>query len=393
MVKKIQSHSPAVSEALGQSEAFLAFQERLSAVAGVARPVILIGERGSGKELAAIRLHYLSPRWGEPFVALNCAALPESLLESELFGHEAGAFTGAARTRHGRFEAAHHGTLFLDEAASIPLPVQEKILRVVEYGTFERLGSSDARHVDVRLIAAASADLAALARQGKFKPDLLDRLSFEVLHLPPLRCRVGDVALLASHFAARMQAELGYKSAPDFAPEALAALKAHPWPGNVRELKNVVERAVFRAAGKRIRHVDFDPFASPFPPLAAPVAAASLPAVPASPSPAAAPPTLPGLPASLPEALARLEQALVHEALAKARHNQRRAAELLGLSYHAFRGVYRRVRADEGSAMEETKSRGGGLGAVLPGMISPAAGRPPGAEIAGRSRLGRAERD
>jgi psp operon transcriptional activator len=345
MANKIAHHTPAIQEALGQSEAFLSFQERLSAVAAVERPVIFIGERGTGKELAAIRLHYLSPRWDMPFVALNCAALPESLLESELFGHEAGAFTGAARTRHGRFEAAHGGTLFLDEAASIPLSVQEKILRVVEYGAYERLGSSEQRRVNVRLIAAANVDLAALARDGRFKPDLLDRLSFEVLHLPPLRCRHGDIALLAAHFAARMQAELGHADPPEFYPEALAALEAHPWPGNVRELKNVVERAVFRAAGKRIRRLEFMPFASPFPPL---VASASPP--PPFDAPVAA--RAPDLPVSLPAAVADLERRLVHEAMAAARHNQRRAAELLGLSYHAFRGVYRRVAMGGGG---ETK--------------------------------------
>ncbi|MEF3698117.1 phage shock protein operon transcriptional activator [Desulfolutivibrio sp.] len=347
MANSYHSSDQGLSEAIGQSDAFLAFQERLSAVAGVSRPVILLGERGTGKELAAIRLHYLSRRWDKPLITLNCAALPASLLESELFGHEPGAFTGALKVRHGRFEAARQGTLFLDEAASVPLSVQEKILRVVEYGTFERLGSSEQKRVDVRLIAAANADLAAMARQGTFKPDLLDRLSFEVLHLPPLRVRHGDIPLLAARFAARMQAELGHKSPPEFSAQAMAALEAHPWPGNVRELKNVVERAVFRAAGKRIRQVDFDPFASPFPPLPAPVASASSPAVPASPAAAISSPDSPSLPASLPDALARLEHRLVHDALAAANHNQRRAAELLGLSYHAFRGVYRRARREE----------------------------------------------
>ncbi|WP_309550354.1 sigma 54-interacting transcriptional regulator [Desulfolutivibrio sulfodismutans] len=350
MANSYQAPEQAVSEAIGQSDAFLAFQERLSAVAGVARPVILLGERGTGKELAAIRLHYLSTRWDKPLLTLNCAALPASLLESELFGHEPGAFTGALKVRHGRFEAARQGTLFLDEAAAIPLSVQEKILRVVEYGTFERLGSSEQKRVDVRLIAAANADLAAMARQGTFKPDLLDRLSFEVLHLPPLRARHGDIPLLAARFAARMQAELGHKSPPEFTSAAMATLEAHPWPGNVRELKNVVERAVFRAAGKRIRQVDFDPFASPFPPLPplpAPAFTAP-PAVQASLSAAPLPSDPPSLPASLPDALASLENRLVHDALAKANHNQRRAAELLGLSYHAFRGVYRRVRGGKG---------------------------------------------
>ncbi len=335
-------------EALGQSDAFLAFQERLSGVARVDRPVILLGERGAGKELAATRLHFLSRRWDKPFLALNCAALPEALLESELFGHEPGAFTGAVKIRHGRFEAAHHGTLFLDEAAAMPPHVQEKILRVVEYGTFERLGSSEPRRVDVRLLVAANADLAALARQGKFRRDLLDRLSFEVLHLPPLRCRHGDVELLARHFAARMHAELGRPGAPEFSAQALAALHAHPWPGNVRELKNVVERAVFRAAGKRIRRVDFDPFTSPFPPLppeAAPAGDSSPPPAPAPRQDPPGHPPVPPLPASFPAALAVFEQTMLRNALAAARNNQRRAAGLLGLTYHAFRGLYRKHAA------------------------------------------------
>ena len=191
-------------EALGRSEAFLDFQARLSRVAAIDRPVLLVGERGTGKELAARRLHYLSLRWDHPLVALNCAALAPSLIESELFGHEAGAFTGAQQRRAGRFEAADTGTLFLDEIGSIPLQVQEKILRVVEYGTFERVGSADVVEVDARIVGATNADLRALVCEGRFKQDLLDRLSFEVLHVPPLRERAEDLLLLANHFAAHM---------------------------------------------------------------------------------------------------------------------------------------------------------------------------------------------
>jgi psp operon transcriptional activator len=224
----------------------------------------------------------------------------------------------------------------------MPAHVQEKILRVVEYGTFERLGASDPRRVDVRLVVAANADLAGLARQGKFRRDLLDRLSFEVLHLPPLRCRHGDVELLARHFAARMQAELGRPGPPEFSAEALAALHTHPWPGNVRELKNVVERAVFRASGGRVRHVDFDPFASPFPP---PPDAVSVPSPVPRQDPPGRPTAVPPLPASFPAALAVFEQTMLRNALAAARHNQRRAAGLLGLTYHAFRGLYRKHAA------------------------------------------------
>ncbi|MDH4012173.1 MAG: sigma 54-interacting transcriptional regulator, partial [Desulfobacterales bacterium] len=195
--------STVITEALGQSEPFLEFQERLSRAAPINRPVLLIGERGTGKELAAARLHYLSNRWQAPMVALNCAALSPSLIESELFGYEKGAFTGALQRRFGRFESADRGTLFLDEIGSIPLEVQEKILRVVEYNVFERVGSSESIEVDVRIIAATNADLNDLARQNRFKRDLLDRLSFEVLFLPPLRERKEDIALLAGHFAGR----------------------------------------------------------------------------------------------------------------------------------------------------------------------------------------------
>jgi len=248
-------------EALGQSDAFLSFTEQLSRVARVNRPVLLIGERGSGKELAAAKLHYLSSRWESPLVALNCAALAPALIEAELFGHERGAFTGAMHERAGRFEAADGGTLLLDEIGLIPIEAQEKILRAVEYGSFERVGSSRPTSVDVRIIGATNADLPALARSGRFKEDLLDRLSFEVLHVPPLRERREDISLLARHFASRMAAELGMEEPPAFSRAAEAALLAHSWPGNVRELKNVVERAVYRADGGRVEEIVFDPFA------------------------------------------------------------------------------------------------------------------------------------
>lgn len=251
-------------EARGESEAFLQFQDDLSRVADVDRPVLVIGERGSGKELATYRLHYLSKRWDGPFVALNCSALPQTLLEAELFGHEAGAFTGASKRRKGRFEEAEGGTLFLDEIGLIPLEVQEKILRVVEYGRFERVGSSVPIEVNVRIIGATNADLKALSRQGKFKEDLLDRLSFEVLFLPPLRARKEDILLLARYFAASMFQELGKSGVPYFSEEAEKALMEYAWPGNIRELKNVVERAVYRSETDEIDSLVFDPFKNPF---------------------------------------------------------------------------------------------------------------------------------
>ena len=251
-------------DAIGQSEAFLDFQEKLSRVARINRPLLLMGERGTGKELAASRLHYLSLRWKEPFVALNCAALSPTLIESELFGHEKGAFTGATSMRKGRFEAADGGTLFLDEIGMIPLETQEKILRVVEYGAFERVGGSTAVEVDVRIVGATNADLLHLTRQGTFKRDLLDRLSFEVLFLPPLRERHGDIPLMADYFARRMAYELEWEEMPTFSEAVLAQMETYAWKGNVRELKNVVERAVYRSPGPHITHVDFEPFRSPY---------------------------------------------------------------------------------------------------------------------------------
>ena len=326
-----------VEEALGRSEEFLAFQDRLSQVAGIDRPVLIVGERGTGKELAARRLHYLSPRWEGALVALNCAALSPGLIESELFGHEAGAFTGAVQRRAGRFEAADGGTLFLDEIANIPLEVQEKVLRVVEYGTFERVGSAQRVEVDVRIVGATNADLAGLAGEGRFKRDLLDRLSFEVLFLPPLRDREGDVALLANHFAARMAFELGRSEVPVFSAAALAALETHPWPGNVRELKNVVERAVCHAESSAIGHIEFDPFRSPYAPRPRRPAAEE-----GAEAQSDAAPQGPAERTPLKEAVRDLEVRLLREGLKEARYNQKEAARLLGLTYHQFRGLYRK---------------------------------------------------
>ena len=328
-------------EALGKSDLFLDFQERLARCAKVERPVLLIGERGTGKELAAARVHFLSRRWGGPFVKLNCAALSPTVLESELFGHELGAFTGAARRRVGRFEAASSGTLFLDEIGQMPMPLQEKILRVVEYGSFERVGSSESVHVDVRLVGATNADLPAMVAAGQFKADLLDRLSFEVMIVPPLRERgAGDIDLFARHFATRMAAELGRESIPEFTPRAQASLREYPWPGNVREMKNVVERAVCRAEEDQpIDEIIFDPFAQASRALSSTSAPAAAPGTASSDKTG-----LPAyqLPVNLPDLLAETERSLLQQALTQTRYRQREAAVLLGLSYDQFRGLYRR---------------------------------------------------
>ena len=331
MYKTFIKTSSASTEEIGQSEVFLAFQERLSRVAPIQRPVLLIGERGTGKELAAARLHYLSGRWQKPFLALNCASLAPALIESELFGYERGAFTGALQRRAGRFEAADGGTLFLDEIGNVPLETQEKILRVVEYHVFERVGSAERVEVDVRILAATNANLAEMAAAGRFRPDLLDRLSFEVLVVPPLRERSGDILLLARHFAARMARELERTQIPEFSAEACSLLESHSWPGNVRELKNVVERAVYRSDSAVVHEIVFDPFADAAtgksrPPDLSPGA---------GPSPKAA---------SMPAAVRDLKLRMLTSALERSRFNQRKAAAMLGLTYDQFRGLYRRFK-------------------------------------------------
>ena len=326
-----------VGEALGESDVFLAFQEQLSRVAGIDRPVLIVGERGTGKELAARRLHYLSARWERPLVTLNCAALAPSLLEAELFGHEAGAFTGATRQRSGRFEAADGGTLFLDEIGLIPVVVQEKILRAVEYGGFERVGSSVATYVDTRIVAATNVDLPRLAEEGRFKQDLLDRLSFEVLYLPPLRHRAGDTMLLARHFASAMAVELDLARVPRFSTNAVKALESYNWPGNIRQIKNVVERAVFHSEGRPIERIDFDPFHA----ARMPEGATRQPTTPGRATPAALSPARP-----LREALRELEIRAVRDALEQAHYHQGKAAGLLGLTYDQFRRLYRKYKAE-----------------------------------------------
>lgn len=327
------------AEALGQSEPFLHFQEKLSRVAVVDRPVLLIGERGTGKELAAGRVHFLSRRWEKPFITLNCAALSATLIESELFGYERGAFTGAESRRTGRFEAADGGTLFLDEIGNIPMEAQEKILRVVEYGFFERVGSSKPVEVDVRIVGATNADLPAMAHSGKFRQDLLDRLSFEVLFLPPLRSRDEDIMLLAHHFAGRMSYELGRDFPPEFSDEAITEMETYPWPGNIRELKNVVERAVYSTGDDRIESIVFDPFISPYKPFIKSVAQ-GIKETEVSEQQKIVPEK------SLKQAMKDYEQEILRKAFVKNRYNRKKTAELLGLSYDQLRGLIRKYGAD-----------------------------------------------
>lgn len=315
-------------DALGESEEFLEFQSRVSKAAQVERSVLIIGERGSGKEIAASRIHYLSPRWQGPFVALNCAALTPSLIESELFGHEAGAYTGASGRRKGRFEEAHGGTLFLDEIGLIPLEVQEKILRVVEYGRFERVGSSKPVEVDVRIVGATNADLASLSEEGKFKKDLLDRLSFEVLFIPPLRHRGKDIWLLALYFANRMAMEMGRPGTVEFSEEVMDELQNYQWPGNVRELKNVVERAVYSCENYPIDSIRIDPFQNPYELKTTNEQSEKRPVI----------------LNEFKQAIRELEISFLKNALNEGKFNQKKAAQLLDLSYDQFRGLYRKYK-------------------------------------------------
>jgi psp operon transcriptional activator len=334
------------SQFIGQSTEFLDAVERASLAAPMNRPVLVIGERGTGKELIAERLHRLSQRWDGPLVTLNCAALPETLIEAELFGHEAGAFTGATRAREGRFEEADGGTLFLDELGNLSLGAQERLLRAVEYGEVTRIGASRPMRVDVRIVGATNENLPKMAETGRFRADLLDRLSFDVITLPPLRVRDGDIPVLSEYFGRRMAAELEWAQWPGFGELAMRAMENYLWPGNVRELRNVVERAVYRwnDANQPIDYIQFDPFESPW-----------------TTSGARPDPIIPTAPVDRQPASDRFstdlseynpaahdvddfkavteafEKAVLEQALAKSRYNQRQTAKALNLSYDQLR--------------------------------------------------------
>ena len=341
---------------IGESEVFLDFQQRIADAAAVDRSVLVIGERGSGKEMAASRLHYLSKRWQKNLVTVNCAALAPTLIESELFGYEQGAFTGANKTRKGRFEEAQGGTLFLDEIGNIPMQVQEKILRVVEYGTYERVGSSVTHEADVRIIGATNADLKQMCKEGKFKEDLLDRLSFEVVFIPPLRERGDDILLLANYFAQRMAMECG-QDIPVFTEDVQQMLKTYSWPGNVRELKNTIERAVYRSKGDIISSIVLDPFRNPYTyetndvpggiSNAEKVLEVEKTDMSESDQAGKKEFSFDSLPLdSLDQTKDALEASFVQRALKQAQGNQREAAKLMKITYDQFRGLYRKHKVN-----------------------------------------------
>ena len=336
--------SPESQPIIGEAPAFLEMLEHVSRAAPLSKPVLVVGERGTGKELIASRLHFLSERWEQRVVKVNCAALTESILESELFGHEAGAFTGAARTHIGHFERADGGTLILDELATISLRMQEKILRTIEYGEIQRVGGNETLRVDVRIVGSTNADLQSLADRGQFRKDLLDRLAFDVITVPPLRDRVEDILPLAHAFAINMASELKWSFFPGFSARATSALLRNKWPGNVRELKFAIERSVYRSTEPEQPIVDIvlDAFDSPYK-IAAPDVREE---------PKLRRRKAPLLPTDLKQRLVDTEVDLLEAALEKARFNQRMAADLLGLSYHQFRGKLRkfRIRSKPGTA-------------------------------------------
>jgi DNA-binding NtrC family response regulator len=243
-------------EIIGQSTALNAALDQVRRVAPTDATVLLAGESGTGKELFARQVHHQSGRRKQAFLAINCAAIPENLLESELFGYEKGAFTGAVASKRGKFEIADRGTLFLDEIGDLSPALQGKVLRVIEQKQFERVGGNETRSVDIRLVAATNKNLIGLVQAGIFRQDLFFRLSVFPVTVPPLRDRQGDIALLARHFVGRFAAEQKRKAPVELSPEALQAMERYPWPGNVRELENSIERALILGEGDSIRPED-----------------------------------------------------------------------------------------------------------------------------------------
>ena len=343
---------------LGQSNNFLEVLEQISQIAPLNKPVLIIGERGTGKELVAARMHFLSKRWEQTYLTLNCAALNESLLESELFGYEAGAFTGAAKRREGRFETADNGTLFLDELSNTSGMVQEKLLRVIEYGEFERVGGSRSVKVDVRIVAATNEDLPALADSGEFRADLLDRLAFDVITLPPLRERREDIMMLAENFAINMARELEMELFSGFTEKAKRTLLDYQWPGNIRELKNVVERAVYRSNSPNlpVHNIVLDPFESIYRPQKRVKTQDRMIQPEVVTYPIASTENMSKdhiqteiskkssfvFPVDLKELSQEFEVDLINQALTDSQFNQKKTAEKLGLTYHQLRGYLKK---------------------------------------------------
>ena len=353
---------------IGQSNNFLEVLEQISQIAPLSKPVLIIGERGTGKELVAARLHYLSRRWDQNYLKLNCAALNENLLESELFGYDSGAFTGASKRHEGRFERADNGTLFLDEIANTSGLIQEKLLRVVEYGEFERVGGSRTIKTNARLVAATNEDLPSMAAAGEFRADLLDRLAFDVITLPPLRERLDDILVLAEHFAINMARELEFELFSGFTEKAKRALLEYHWPGNIRELKNVVERSVYRCNNPHlpVHELVIDPFESPYRPSKRIKTQDRIIATPTSDIAEQSIETPKKLvqkiqpmakalqfPLSLKTLSQDYEVDLIKSALANCQYNQKKTADALELTYHQLRGYLKKYNLLDSSSSDE----------------------------------------
>jgi two-component system response regulator HydG len=326
---------------IGNAPSFRAALDALRQAAPTSATVLLHGESGTGKELAARMVHDLSPRAAGPFVPINCAAIPETILESELFGYEKGAFTGATGRKEGRFERAHGGTLFLDEVGEMSPSVQVKLLRVLQDGVIERLGGTQPVQVDVRLVAATNKELAQEVKGGRFREDLFYRLNVIAIRLPPLRERRQDIPLLASAFLRRLAQKHG-KTIEGFTPAALAALEGYAWPGNVRELEHAVERAVVLSRGGLVGEADLPEPAR----QAAGGAVAS--------GAGAAPPG--SISVAIGTPMEEVERLVIRETLRHTRGDKNLAAQLLGI---AARTIYRKLDRDEEGRLVEPGGAGG----------------------------------
>jgi len=336
-LKKRLLHRDRGDAMLGTSAAMQRLREQVARVARTEATVLVLGESGTGKELVADAIHYASPRAQGPLVKLNCAAIPETLLEDELFGHERGAFTGADQRRKGRFEQAHGGTLFLDEIGELPLALQVKLLRLLQEHTFARLGGTESIRSDVRVVCATNQDLEARVRDGTFREDLYYRINVVPLHVPPLRERGDDVLLLARHFA-REAGERNGRPIESLARGAAATLRAHRWPGNVRELRNVLERAVIMGSGPVLEAAEMTLGAG-------------------GPAPARGPEE--GGDGRLVERLMsseipfeEFERELLVRALRKTRGNQSRAARMLGMTRRTLQYRIDKFKIDTASMRE-----------------------------------------
>lgn len=329
---------------IGQSESFHALLDKVSDAASLDRPVIVVGERGTGKEMIASRLHFLSPRWEAQFVKVNCAAFTDTMLDRELFGQS---FMDGREDTNGRFYEADGGTIFLDNIDKLSPRLQEKLMRAAEYGEYEAGGEAHTQHVNVRIITATGKDLPAAAARGEFRADLVDRLAFDVITIPPLRYRPDDIAPLAEHFGRKLAVSLGAESFPGFSPDVMTEMETLTWRGNVRELKAVIERNVAQAflrdesLSTPISTLQLDPFDGPYrlrevePSIEKKVSQAAY-------IPPPKDSMIADMTPSFADRVMTFERRLIDEALKISEGHQGKAAEHLDLTYHSFRGLLRK---------------------------------------------------